>query len=213
MIQVRAMLRANAHIGNLRILLPMINSLDEIDEAKRLIERAQAEVSETLGFPVPRPRIGIMLEVPSVLFLLSHLSSRIDFVSVGTNDLTQYLLAVDRNNPHVGALYDSLHPAMLQALHLIITRCQEYQLPVSVCGEMAGEPMGALLLTGLGYRTLSMNGRSVARVKYLLRRVGADESRQLAQKVLTAQTASEVRQWVSIFIEERGLGGLIRGGR
>lgn len=166
-----------------------------------------------LGFPQPRPRIGIMIEVPSVLFLLPHLASRIDFVSVGTNDLTQYLLAVDRNNPHVGALYDSLHPSMLQALNMIITHCRQYSLPVSVCGEMAGEPMGALLLIGLGYRTLSMNGRSVARIKYLLRRVGEDEARQLAGKVLQAQTASEVRQWASIFIEERGLGGLIRGGR
>lgn len=213
MIQVRAMLRANAHIGNLSILLPMINSLDEIDEAKRLIDRAAAEVSEMFGFPQPQPRIGIMIEVPSVLFLLPHLASRIDFVSVGTNDLTQYLLAVDRNNPHVGALYDSLHPSMLQALNMIITHCRQYSLPVSVCGEMAGEPMGALLLIGLGYRTLSMNGRSVARIKYLLRRIGEEESRQLVDKVLRAQTASEVRQWASIFIEERGLGGLIRGGR
>ncbi|AUH01826.1 phosphoenolpyruvate--protein phosphotransferase [Pectobacteriaceae bacterium CE70] len=213
LIQVRAMLRANAYIGNLNILLPMINSLDEIDEARRLIDQAAREVEEMLGFLQPRPRIGIMIEVPSVLFLLPHLSARIDFVSVGTNDLTQYLLAVDRNNPHVASLYDSLHPAMLQALHMIITACQRYSLPVSVCGEMAGEPMGALLLMGLGYRTLSMNGRSVARVKYLLRHIEQEEAQLLASKVLKAQTASEVRQWASIFIEERGLGGLIRGGR
>ncbi|WJY14158.1 phosphoenolpyruvate--protein phosphotransferase [Pectobacteriaceae bacterium CE90] len=213
LIQVRAMLRANAYIGNLNILLPMINSLDEIDEARRLIDQAASEVEEMLGFLQPRPRIGIMIEVPSVLFLLPHLSARIDFVSVGTNDLTQYLLAVDRNNPHVASLYDSLHPAMLQALHMIITTCQRYSLPVSVCGEMAGEPMGALLLMGLGYRTLSMNGRSVARVKYLLRHIEQEEAQLLANKVLKAQTASEVRQWASIFIEERGLGGLIRGGR
>ncbi|ACS86791.1 phosphoenolpyruvate--protein phosphotransferase [Musicola paradisiaca] len=213
MIQVRAMLRANAQVGNLSILLPMINCMDEIDEARRLIDRAAREVEEMLGVPQPRPRIGIMIEVPSVLFMLPHLASRIDFVSVGTNDLTQYLLAVDRNNPHVGSLYDSLHPAVLQALNMVVTLCRQHGLSVSVCGELAGEPMGALLLIGLGYRTLSMNGRSVARIKYLLRRIGQHEAQQLALKVLNAQTASEVRQWVSIFIEERGLGGLIRGGR
>lgn len=213
MIQLRAMLRANARIGNLNILLPMVNSLDEIDEARRLIVRAAAEVEELLGFSLPRPRVGVMIEVPSLLFLLPYLSDRVDFVSVGTNDLTQYLLAVDRNNPRVGALYDSLHPSVLQALHMIVTRCQQHQLPVSVCGEMAGEPLGALLLVGLGYRTLSMNGHSVARIKYLLRRIGQEEAGQLASKVLTARTAGEVRQWASIFLEERGLGGLIRGGR
>ncbi|WP_309252044.1 putative PEP-binding protein, partial [Lonsdalea populi] len=213
LIQVRAMLRANAALGNLHILLPMINSLDEIDEARRLIDRAAGEVTEMLNCPQPRPRIGIMIEVPSMLFLLPHLSSRIDFVSVGTNDLTQYLLAVDRNNPHVGALYDSLHPSMLQALHLIVTQCRQARLPVSVCGEMAGEPIGALLLIGMGYRSLSMNGRNVARIKYLLRHIEQEEAGWLADKVLTAQTATEARQWASLFIEERGLGGLIRGGR
>ncbi|MFP1734951.1 phosphoenolpyruvate--protein phosphotransferase [Lonsdalea quercina] len=213
LIQVRAMLRANAELGNLHILLPMINSLDEIDEARRLIERAAREVAEMSNCTQPRPRIGIMIEVPSMLFLLPHLSSRIDFVSVGTNDLTQYLLAVDRNNPHVGSLYDSLHPSMLQALNLIVTQCRQQRLPVSVCGEMAGEPMGALLLIGMGYRSLSMNGRSVARIKYLLRHIEQDEAGRLAEKVLTAQTATEARQWASLFIEERGLGGLIRGGR
>lgn len=132
------MLRANAETGNLRILLPMISSLDEVDEACRLIAQAAAEVRELVGHALPEPRIGVMIEVPSMLFLLPHLASRIDFVSVGTNDLTQYLLAVDRNNPHVASLYDSLHPFMLQALAGIARECQRIDLEVSVCGEMAG---------------------------------------------------------------------------
>ncbi|MEE3660803.1 phosphoenolpyruvate--protein phosphotransferase [Brenneria sp. g21c3] len=213
LIQIRAMLRANAHIGNLNILLPMISSLDEIDEARGLIEQAISEVEELMGFPQPKPRIGIMIEVPSMVFLLPHLASRVDFVSVGSNDLTQYLLAADRNNTHVASLYDSLHPSMLQVLHIIATECLRHNIPCSVCGEMAGEPLGALMLMGLGYRSLSMNGRSVARIKYLLRQIELAEVRTLAHKLLQAQSAKEVRQWASIFIEERGLGGLIRGGR
>lgn len=213
LIQVRAMLRANAEIGNLRILLPMVSSLEEVDEACRLISQAADEVRELVGHALPEPRIGVMIEVPSMLFLLPHLASRIDFVSVGTNDLTQYLLAVDRNNPHVASLYDSLHPSMLLALAGIASECQRLGIDVSVCGEMAGEAMGALVLTGLGYRTFSMNGRSVARVKYLLRELVLAEVQELTQRLLVAGSASEVRQWIALFLEERGLGGLARGGR
>ncbi|KAA8997623.1 phosphoenolpyruvate--protein phosphotransferase [Affinibrenneria salicis] len=213
LIQIRAMLRANARAGNLGILLPMISSLDEVDDARRLIERAVLEVQERLGQPLPRPNIGIMLEVPSMVFMLPHLARRVDFISVGTNDLTQYLLAVDRNNTRVAALYDSLHPAILQVLDHIISQCQRYELPVSLCGELAGEPLGALLLVGLGYRTLSMNGYSVARIKYLLRNIALDDAQRLAQQALQMQTASGVRQQLSAFIEQQGLGGLIRGGR
>lgn len=213
LIQVRAMLRANAGTGNLGILLPMITSLEEIDEAKRLIDRAGREVEEMLGYDIPKPRIGIMLEVPSMIFLIPCLAARVDFISVGTNDLTQYLLAVDRNNTRVASLYDSLHPAMLQVLKLIIEQGTAAGLSVSLCGELAGDPMGALLLVGIGYRNLSMNGRSVARIKYLLRHIELEDAQELAQRVLSAQMTTEVRHQVAAFMERRGMGGLIRGGR
>ncbi len=212
LVQVRAMLRANAATGNLNILLPMITSIDEVDEACRLIERAGREVEEMLGYAIPRPRIGVMIEVPSMIFMLPHLTNRIDFISVGTNDLTQYLLAVDRNNTRVANLYDSLHPAMLRALSTIATEAQRYCIDLCLCGEMAGDPMCVALLVGLGFRQLSMNGRSVARVKYLLRHITQEEAQTLAKRSLDAQLATEVRHQVAAFMERRGMGGLIRGG-
>ncbi|GBU14272.1 phosphotransferase system enzyme I PtsP [Enterobacterales bacterium] len=213
LIQVRAMLRANAATGNLGILLPMITSLEEIDEARRLIDRAAREVQEQLGYDLPKTRIGVMIEVPSMIFMLPSLAGRVDFLSVGTNDLTQYLLAVDRNNTRVAGLYDSLHPAMLRVLKHILNDAEVAGLHISLCGEMAGDPMGALLLTGMGYRNLSMNGRSVARIKYLLRRIDLADAQELASRVLDAQFTTDVRHMTAAFMERRGLGGLIRGGK
>lgn len=212
LVQVRAMLRANAATGNLNILLPMITSIDEVDEARRLIDRAGREVEEMLGYAIPRPRLGVMVEVPSMIFMLPHLTNRIDFISVGTNDLTQYLLAVDRNNTRVANLYDSLHPAVLRALSMIAMEAHRYCIDLCLCGEMAGDPMCVVLLVGLGFRHLSMNGRSVARVKYLLRHITQEEAQTLAKRSLDAQLATEVRHQVAAFMERRGMGGLIRGG-
>ncbi len=213
LIQVRAMLRANAATGNLSILLPMVTSLDEVDEARRLIDRASREVEEMIGYAIPRPRLGVMLEVPSMVFMLPNLASRVDFISVGTNDLTQYILAVDRNNTRVASMYDSLHPAVLRALAMIAYDAERFGIDLRLCGEMAGDPMCVTILIGLGYRHLSMNGRSVARVKYLLRRIDIAEAQELSRRSLEAQMATEVRHQVAAFMERRGLGGLIRGGR
>ena len=213
LIQVRAMLRANAATGNLSILLPMVTSLEEVDEARRLIDRASREVEEMIGYAIPRPRLGVMLEVPSMGFMVAQLASRIDFISVGTNDLTQYLLAVDRNNTRVASMYDSLHPAVLRALAMIAHDAERFGIDLRLCGEMAGDPMCVTILIGLGYRHLSMNGRSVARVKYLLRRIDIEEAQELSRRSLDAQMTAEVRHQVAAFMERRGLGGLIRGGR
>jgi phosphotransferase system enzyme I (PtsP) len=212
LIQVRAMLRANVATDNLGVLLPMITSIEEVDEARRLIDRARQEVEDGLGYAIPMPRIGVMIEVPSMIFMLPQLRGRVDFISVGSNDLTQYLLAVDRNNTHVAGLYDSLHPAVLRALSTISTTAKALGITLSLCGEMAGDPMCVALLIGMGYHQLSMNGRSVARVKYLLRHIDAAEARDLAQRSLEMQMAVEVRHQVAAFMERRGMGGLIRGG-
>jgi phosphotransferase system enzyme I (PtsP) len=213
LVQVRAMLRANAATGNLSILLPMVTSLDEVDEARRLIDRASREVEEMIGYAIPRPRLGVMLEVPSMVFMLPQLANRVDFISVGTNDLTQYILAVDRNNTRVASMYDSLHPGVLRALAMIARDAERFGIDLRLCGEMAGDPMCVTILIGMGYRHLSMNGRSVARVKYLLRRIDISEAQELSQRSLEAQMTAEVRHQVAAFMERRGLGGLIRGGR
>ncbi|HDX8949268.1 phosphoenolpyruvate--protein phosphotransferase [Klebsiella oxytoca] len=213
LVQVRAMLRANAATGNLSILLPMVTSLDEVDEARRLIDRASREVEEMIGYAIPRPRLGVMLEVPSMVFMLPQLANRVDFISVGTNDLTQYILAVDRNNTRVASMYDSLHPGVLRALAMIARDAERFGIDLRLCGEMAGDPMCVTILIGMGYRHLSMNGRSVARVKYLLRRIDFNEAQELSQRSLEAQMTAEVRHQVAAFMERRGLGGLIRGGR
>lgn len=213
LVQLRAMLRANVASNNLSILLPMITSLEEIDEARRLIDRAADEVEEMLGYAIPRPRLGVMIEVPSMIFMIGHLSQRVDFVSVGTNDLTQYLLAVDRNNTRVASLYDSLHPAVLRALNSIAQESRRAGVELCVCGEMAGDPMCVVMLIGMGYDHLSMNGRNVARVKYLLRHIGKEEVQELAQRGLKAPHTSDVRNLIAAFMERRGLGGLIRGGK
>lgn len=212
LVQVRAMLRANAATGNLSILLPMITNLEEVDEARRLIDRAGREVEEMIGYAIPKPRIGIMLEVPSMIFMLPNLANRVDFISVGTNDLTQYVLAVDRNNTRVASMYDSLHPGMIRVLSMIVQEAERYGLDLRLCGEMAGDPMCVTILIGLGFRHLSMNGRSVPRVKYLLRHIDLQDAQTLAQRSLDAQMATEVRHQVAAFMERRGLGGLIRGG-
>lgn len=212
LIQLRAMLKANLEFKNLKILLPMVTSIDEIDEARTLLLRACDEVSRELKCECALPPLGIMLEVSSLVFMLSQLVHRVDFISIGTNDLTQYLLAVDRNNTHVASLYDNLHPALLRSLSLIATQCQYYQLPISVCGEMAGTPIGALLLIGLGFRQLSMSGRSLPRVKYLLRHLDPVVLQPFMQQVLQAETATEIKKLSSEFMERQGLGGLIRGG-
>ncbi|VTN11394.1 Phosphoenolpyruvate-protein phosphotransferase [Raoultella terrigena] len=178
-----------------------------------MIDRASREVEEMIGYAIPRPRIGVMLEVPSMVFMLAQLASRVDFISVGTNDLTQYILAVDRNNTRVANMYDSLHPAVLRALAMIARDAERFGHRPAALWRMAGDPMCVTILIGLGYRHLSMNGRSVARVKYLLRRIDIEEAQELSRRSLEAQMTTEVRHQVAAFMERRGLGGLIRGGR
>jgi len=211
-VQLRAMLRASCEHDNLSILLPMISGSQELDDAIELIEQAYAEVS-VIDERVRMPRIGIMIEVPSMLYLLPLIASKVDFVSVGTNDLTQYLLAVDRNNSRVASVYESMHPAVIMALKQIFDTCEQHSLPVCICGELAGDPIGALLLVGLGYRSLSMNTSNVARIKYLVRQSTHEELQKLAQNALTQPYGSTIYSMMLDYLDERGFSGFIRAGK
>jgi phosphotransferase system enzyme I (PtsP) len=159
------------------------------------------------------PKIGVMIEVPAAVYQVEALARRVDFLSVGTNDLTQYLLAVDRNNGHVADLYDDLHPAVLRALIQIVESARIYQREVSVCGEMAGNPASAVLLLGMGVDSLSMNAGSLLRVKWVIRSISSSRARQLLLAALRCERATEVKALLSRALEDMGLGGLMRAGR
>jgi len=231
LVQVRAMIRANQHHKNLEIMLPMISNVNEVDEAIRLINQAYFEVKseiiseEKAAFTsselydikqhhslLPRPKIGIMLEVPSVIFQLKELAQRVDFFSVGSNDLTQYLLAVDRNNAQVASLHDAYHPAVLRALDSIAQQSAQYLVPLSLCGELAGEPAGALLLLAMGFDKLSMNGHNIARIKWVIRHVDFKRAKIILSHTLKLTTAKQVHSYLNEQLEQLGLGGFIRAG-
>lgn len=210
--QIRAMLRANVGLDNLNLLLPMISSAAQVDEALTLIQRACSELLEE-GVSVTMPRVGVMVEVPSAVFHADRLASRVDFLSVGTNDLTQYLLAVDRNNPRVADLFDSLHPAVLKAVTKVVEGANKFGKPVSVCGEMAGDPAAAVLLLGMGIDSLSMSASSLPRVKWVLRTITRKRAQALLGEVLQMDEPFQVRARLNQVLEEAGLGGLVRAGK
>lgn len=209
LMQIRAMLQASEDLDNLRILFPMISGVVELDEALRLMDRAYHEVLEE-GHQIKRPKIGVMIEVPSVTFQISEIAKRVDFLSIGTNDLTQYLLAVDRNNSRVASLYDSLHPAVLRCLRQIIEAANQEEIPVSICGEMASEPMAVIVLLGLGFSAFSMNSSSLARIKWVICNFSLKEAQKLANEVIAMDNPSLIRMHVERTLHRAGLGHLVR---
>jgi phosphotransferase system enzyme I (PtsP) len=209
--QVRAMLRASVDLGNLQIMLPMISGVAEVEELKLLLNRACDELLEE-GYAVSMPPIGVMVEVPSAVYMIEELARRVDFISVGTNDLTQYLLAVDRNNTRVAELYDDLEPAVLRALEQVVRGARLFNRPVSICGELAGNPIATVLLMGLGVDSLSMSSGSLMKVKWVVRSFSVSRARQLLHAALRMEDANQVRRLMERALDERGLGGLFRPG-
>ncbi|MBF0471664.1 MAG: phosphoenolpyruvate--protein phosphotransferase [Gammaproteobacteria bacterium] len=191
--QLRAMLQANAGLGNLRILFPMICTLKELDDSLVLLHQAQEELQQEQGI-TEHPEVGVMIEVPSAVYLLPQIAERADFISIGSNDLTQYLLAVDRNNAQVSELYDSLHPSVIHVLKYITDQARISGIEVSVCGEMAGDPVAAFLLLGLGITRLSMNVSSLARVKWMIRNSSQKRSREVIPELLRLDSADAIRK-------------------
>ncbi len=192
LVQIRAMLRASEGINNLRIMLPMISNVPELDRALQLIERAYQELTQEEGYTIKRPLIGAMIEVPAAVYQVKEIGRRVDFMSVGTNDLTQYLLAVDRNNPRVADLYHTLHPSVLRALKQIYDQASSVNCQLSICGEMAGDPLSTVILLGLGYETFSMSASSLLRVKSILLNVSRKDAKLLSKKALKMSSSKEI---------------------
>lgn len=210
--QFRAALRSAVGLGNLSLLLPMVSSVSEVEDAIELLDRAYYELVEE-GVPVTRPQLGVMIEVPSAVFQASDLARRVDFLSIGTNDLMQYLLAADRNNPRVAKILEPLHPAVLRSLIYVIEAGQEAGKPVSVCGEMAGDPAVAVLLLGMGVNSLSASLSDLPRLKRVLRTVSKQTAQELLARALTYDKPEPIRGLLNEALEKHGLGALIRPGK
>ena len=210
--QLRAMLRASAGLGNLRVMFPMITRVEEADQAAALVRRARDELAEE-GIETAMPAVGAMIEVPAAVYQAESLARRLDFLSIGSNDLAQYLLAVDRNNSRVASIYDELHPAVLRAVAEVAATGQRLDTPVTICGSMAGEPAVAPLLLAMGMEGLSMSSGRLLRVKRVIRTIPYTTARSLLDSVLDCETPREVRQLINAEMDRHGLGGLIRAGR
>ncbi len=193
--QLRAILRAAA-FGNIKIIFPMISGIDEVLEAKRLLQEA-AEALDREGVPFNSDiQIGIMMEVPSAVIMADKLAELVDFFSVGTNDLVQYSLAIDRGNREVAYLYQPLHPALIRMVKNVIDVGRDTDTDVCMCGEMAGDPMNTPILLGMGMKELSMNPYAIPSVKKMIRTLNINESRQFAKDVLKQSKASDIVKMV-----------------
>lgn len=208
LVQTRAMLKASEGLNNLRILLPMISGIHELEEALHLIHRAWGEVRDE-GTDVPMPPVGVMVEIPAAVYQTKELARQVDFLSVGSNDLTQYLLAVDRNNPRVADLYDYLHPAVLQALQHVVTAAHAEGKPVSICGEMAGDPAAAVLLMAMGFDSLSMNATNLPKVKWMLRQISMGKSKEMLAQVMEIDNPQVIHSTLHLALKNLGLGRMI----
>ena len=207
--QLRAIIKSNVYGNNLRLMLPMISDIDEVDDSLKLIRKAHAELIKE-GLDVPFPQLGLMIEVPSAVYQIGAFAKRVDFFSVGSNDLTQYLLAVDRNNKQVAELYTCFHPSVLHSIKYIIDVAHKYNKPVSVCGEMAGDPASALALVGMGVDSLSMSVGSLLRVKCAIRSFTKEQTKHLLDAALGMERFSDIHQLFKQALVQAGLGGLVR---
>jgi phosphoenolpyruvate-protein phosphotransferase (PTS system enzyme I) len=198
--QLRGILRASVH-GKLRILLPMISGVEEIRQAKAILEEVKRGLVKA-NIPFDEEiRVGAMIEIPSASDIADILAKEVDFFSIGTNDLIQYALAIDRINEHVSYLYEPLHPAVLRIIRWVVRAGHEAGIPVAICGEMAAEPVYAVVLLGLGLDEFSMNPLAIPKVKKVVRKLRFDESQALVEQLFQFPTASEIecflRSWMA----------------
>ena len=194
--QLRAILRASAAAGNIRLMLPLISGMPEISQARHILREVQSELSrKRIPFDKNMP-FGAMIELPSAVAMADLLAQEVDFFSIGTNDLIQYSIGIDRSNEHVAYLYEPLHPGVLRLIKQAVDAGHEAGIPVAVCGEMAGEPLYVPILLGLNIDSFSMNPVALPRVKNLIRRSSKKECCRFVNKVLRMRTAAEIQQAV-----------------
>jgi phosphotransferase system enzyme I (PtsI) len=201
-VQLRAIARASA-FGKTRIMFPMISGIEEILEAKRIFFEVKDDLVAK-GIPVGDDiEIGVMIEVPSAVIIADELAKEVDFFSIGTNDLIQYALAIDRINERVTYLYEPLHPAVLRLIKRVIDVGHDAGVRVAMCGEMAGEPAYIMILLGLEIDELSMNPLAIPRVKKVIQESTLQESKALLEKVMTFSSAAMIREFVYNYMRER----------
>lgn len=191
LMQLRAILRASAY-GKVKILLPMISSIREVEKTRLLVEQAKSELKKQSVPYDENIEIGAMIEVPSAALTADIIAAECDFISVGTNDLIQYLLAVDRVNDLVANLYEPTHPAVIRTLDMVVSAGQKAGIPVCVCGEIAADPIFAPLLLGMGVTEFSMSAKSVSEIKFLLRKVPIEKARALRDEILTLKRSRNI---------------------
>ncbi|HYR52660.1 MAG TPA: phosphoenolpyruvate--protein phosphotransferase [Candidatus Dormibacteraeota bacterium] len=200
--QLRAIFRASAY-GNLRIMFPMVLGLEDLRRAREIVERVRLQIRKEgipMGQKVP---LGVMIETPASVFSIDQLVKECDFASIGTNDLIQYTLAVDRGNELISEIYEPLHPAVIRAIHTVVDAGHRAGIPVGICGEMAGEPLYAVLLVGLGLEEFSVSPYLVPEIKTIVRATTYPEARELAERCMSLSTPSEVRTVVTEFMSRR----------
>ncbi len=197
--QLRAVMRAN-ELGNIRIMFPMVSSLEELSGVKALFQEVIDEVS-----PPHVPDFGIMVEVPSVIMMAKEFAREVDFMSIGTNDLTQYTLAVDRQNFRVSHLYQQLDPSVLRGVYRVVEAGAEAGIPVAVCGELASDPIGALVLLALGVRELSVSPPNYLRTKKLVMNLALADTDMLRESILSARTPEDVKRMAHWLMKQKGI--------
>jgi phosphoenolpyruvate-protein phosphotransferase (PTS system enzyme I) len=193
--QLKAILRAALH-GRLKIVLPLISNLDELRLAKKIIAEVEREMRDAHVKHAEDIEIGVMIEVPSSVLQAESIAREADFLSLGTNDLTQYMLAVDRSNENVAHLFDSLHPAVLRAIKFASDAARRAKISITVCGEMASNPTHVVVLLGMGLRDLSMTPNAIPAVKRVVRSIDIKTAEQIASRALMLTTPGEVNRWV-----------------
>jgi len=183
-----------------------------VNSAMQLIKRAHRELLQE-GMNVRFPPVGVMIELPAAVYQTRALARLVDFVSVGSNDLTQYLLAVDRNNPRVANLYSAFHPAVLHALFQVVQEAQDEGRQACICGEMAGDPGAAVLLMAMGFDILSMNAANLLKVKSVIRSVSLEAAQDLLDQVMQMDDAQMIRSAVDLTLYNAGVDRLLRSSR